>query len=116
MKKRIADKLVEALRSGKYEQGKGQLKKDNKFCCLGVLCDISKKSEWDYNSASKATEYDDEEGLPPDNVIKWAGLNSRNGMLSSLDISLVALNDGNITPPLTFDEIADIIQINYKEL
>ena len=40
MKKEIADKWVEALRSGKYKQGKSALKKDDSFCCLGVLCDI----------------------------------------------------------------------------
>ncbi|EJD67128.1 hypothetical protein BB65665_12991, partial [Bacillus sp. 916] len=32
---------IEALRSKKYEQGKGFLKTiDNKFCCLGVACDV----------------------------------------------------------------------------
>lgn len=34
---------VEALRSGKYEQGRLALRSiDNKYCPLGVLCDIAK--------------------------------------------------------------------------
>ncbi len=32
--------LVEALRSGKYQQGKRALRKNNKYCCLGVACDL----------------------------------------------------------------------------
>lgn len=32
---------IEALESGKFEQGQACLKKDNKFCCLGVACELS---------------------------------------------------------------------------
>ena len=40
MKAQLKKKWMAALRSGKYQQGKGHLKKDGKFCCLGVLRDI----------------------------------------------------------------------------
>jgi hypothetical protein len=45
MNKEWKDKWVTALRSGKYEQGQGQLatlytNHNTKYCCLGVLCDI----------------------------------------------------------------------------
>lgn len=43
MKKRIANKWIKALRSREYEQGFGKLKNGNKYCCLGVLCEIAKK-------------------------------------------------------------------------
>ncbi len=33
-------KWVEVLKSGKYEQGKGTLEANGKFCCLGVACDL----------------------------------------------------------------------------
>jgi hypothetical protein len=36
----VKAKWLEALRSGEYEQGMGALKKDGKYCCLGVLCDV----------------------------------------------------------------------------
>lgn len=35
-----------ALRSGKYSQTTGRLRKADSFCCLGVLCDISKTGQW----------------------------------------------------------------------
>ena len=31
-------KWVEALRSGKYRQGRGQLQTAGRYCCLGVAC------------------------------------------------------------------------------
>lgn len=38
-------KWVKELRSGKYEQSKGHLNKDGKFCCLGIACDIMHKEK-----------------------------------------------------------------------
>lgn len=40
MKPRIRKKWIAALRSGKYEQGQGNLNSYGKYCCLGVLADI----------------------------------------------------------------------------
>ena len=38
----IKKKWLTALKSGNYKQGTGKLRRrDNSFCCLGVLCDIS---------------------------------------------------------------------------
>jgi fatty acid-binding protein DegV len=37
MDKDIKAKWLEALRSGRYRQGEGALRVDDKFCCLGVL-------------------------------------------------------------------------------
>lgn len=42
MKKAMKAKWIEALRSGKYKQGNGALKKKcDGYCCLGVLAAIS---------------------------------------------------------------------------
>ena len=42
MKAELLNKWLEALRSGKYQQGRGTLRDaDNKFCCLGVLLDVA---------------------------------------------------------------------------
>ena len=43
MKKEIADKWVEALRSGEYKQAKERLQSEDSLCCLGVLCKIAEK-------------------------------------------------------------------------
>lgn len=41
MNKKWKAKWVKALRSGKYTQGRYQLKSaDNQYCCLGVLAEI----------------------------------------------------------------------------
>jgi hypothetical protein len=47
MKAELKQKWVEALRSGKYQQGTGVLRTtDNEYCCLGVLCDLVDRSAW----------------------------------------------------------------------
>ena len=47
MNKELKQKWIDALRSGKYTQGRGVLRsRTNSFCCLGVLLDISGKGEW----------------------------------------------------------------------
>jgi hypothetical protein len=35
--------LVDALCSGEYEQNMGSLRYNDKFCCLGVACDVYRK-------------------------------------------------------------------------
>ena len=40
MQKEMKIKWLEALSSQKYEKGSERLGNDNKFCCLGVLCDL----------------------------------------------------------------------------
>ena len=37
---KIQKQWVKALESGKFEQGKSALCYENKYCCLGVLCEI----------------------------------------------------------------------------
>jgi hypothetical protein len=39
----IKEKWLEALRSGKYKKGKDCLLNDDKYCCLGVLCEIQER-------------------------------------------------------------------------
>jgi hypothetical protein len=40
-------KWVEALRSGKYNQGMGRLRSGDRYCCMGVLCDVVIDGKWD---------------------------------------------------------------------
>lgn len=41
LNKKLMQEWVDALRSGRYEQGHKVLSnRDGEFCCLGVLCDI----------------------------------------------------------------------------
>jgi len=42
----IKEKWINALRSGEYEQIRGALRREEGFCCLGVLCDIINTDCW----------------------------------------------------------------------
>lgn len=50
-------KWLEALRSGEHQQGKGRLKSDQGYCCLGVLCEASGKGEWEYDLECNSFTY-----------------------------------------------------------
>lgn len=85
MNARIKKLWVKALRSGKYKQGIGQLRRDNgepKFCCLGVLCDIHAKTRqgqtWNEDGS-----YDDEDSDLPLSVVEWAELDSSDPVLGT---------------------------------
>ncbi len=99
MKYEIAMKWVEALRSGNYKQGTGYLKNNDKFCCLGVLCDISQLGEWDGNY------YENKLSTLPNKVREWAGMNSDLGENYELKNTLSNYNDTGYS----FEKIADII-------
>ncbi len=81
MKKHIKKLWVDALRSGKYKQGFKELKtQEGSFCCLGVLCDLhrktcrNKKYKWSYTNRRL---YLGEQLVLPTAVQKWAGLNEK---------------------------------------
>lgn len=44
---------VEALRSGEYEQGRTWLRENDRYCCLGVACELYRKhtgiGRWESN-------------------------------------------------------------------
>ena len=110
MKKTVMQKWVSALLSGKYKQGDGFLKKGGKYCCLGVLCDISKKGTF-LKSHYQCKDTADDGSLPME-VMTWAGMSSSTGELAGLG-SLADLNDN---AELSFEAIAAIIEDKYKEL
>jgi hypothetical protein len=132
MNKKIKDRWVKALRSGKYQQGKGVLCNINsetgkrEYCCLGVLSDLAVKSR--VLSAPKRV-HDDIEGdvfkytdgdgeecsyYTPRDVAEWAGLPWIDPSVAGAKLS--QHNDGNEIEGVyrkDFDEIADLID---KEL
>lgn len=60
MKERRA-KLVTALRSGDYKQGQRKLRSyENKFCCLGVACDLYDSTKWEKIQSVEYNLPDDE--------------------------------------------------------
>ena len=98
---------IEALESGKYEQGRIYLNDNGKFCCLGVLCDILVKNNMlDITSTTGGvTTYSNAACVLPHKIVKLIGLYSDTGELAKNKFvnSLVTLND---THKMNFKGIA----------
>lgn len=80
------EKWVKALRSGNYKRGKGRLRSNMGYCCLGVLCDISGLGEWE--SPILGYEFDSTRNYLPMSVMEWAGITVENEGVSGSDIPL----------------------------
>lgn len=138
MNKRVKALWLEALRSGKYVQGDGYLRAKNsdgdnlpdKFCCLGVLCEIAvaegviAKPKDPYETLTEEEQAYVEaayryargaDQFPPKTVVKWANLGESNPSVAyavdefdgeDLTDTLSSLNDEG----KTFEEIADFIE------
>ena len=116
MRKEVAEKWVKALRSGEFLQGKTQLRSENHYCCLGVLCELYRQEtgngEWTEKGFCSFGET--LEGLPPMAVRDWAGLCSLSGTLSLFgNPSLVTMND---SLSKSFEQLADYIEKYQEEL
>jgi hypothetical protein len=119
---------VEALRSGRYKQGKNTLRtKDDEYCCLGVLCDIAAQKGlgswhdepggWYFQVSSDGSQGI---ALPPTGVARWAfqpvdpedeAFPIDNPVVpvegTALRSSLAELNDEE---DYTFSKIADVVE------
>mgnify|MGYP001601051672 CR=1 FL=1 len=110
----IAKLWIEALRSGEYAQGFGRLRdKDNKFCCLGVLCNLHAQAHPEIASSQlDPLKYLGRERNLPYTVQKWVGFKSLHGG-NPKGTSIVELNDKQRK---SFRDIADWIEVNVEAL
>ena len=106
---------IAALRSGKYEQGKYRLRVNDKFCCLGVACDILgiESSKGHYGTYV----YGFNKSILPSIAANALGISNTgkfsNENLSDISICLHHLND---IQNMNFIEIADFIEQNEDKL
>jgi hypothetical protein len=77
----IKAQWVAALRSGEYQQGRSLLRREECFCCLGVLCDLAVKAgvvSWEppagVNVQEGAQGCGNAVAALPNSVKRWAGL------------------------------------------
>lgn len=110
MKKTCLDDWLNALRSGNYTRCNGALHKENSFCPLGILCDISKLDNWKKDPYSNKHQYLGEINYLPKEVREWAGI-SHNEYVA-LSSYILCFNDSLKTPLL---EVADFLEIKYKK-
>lgn len=115
MKKEIAEKWIAALESGEYEQGQGSLRKDGKFCCLGVLCEVAIQEGVEvtvtHNSEIDKYYYEGNGAVLPETVLDWADMYSVWGRFGDGD-DLADLNDAGVS----FADIANVIRENVEKL
>ena len=119
MRYEVAKQWVNALRSGKFTQGKGALADHarEKYCCLGVLCEIAIQNGIKVKrlraETLDETSYDDCAAFPPPPIMAWAGLRTENVQLRGAPYdSLIGMNDGGGS----FEEIADLIEEKWEEI
>lgn len=102
MNKIAKKKWVDALRSGRYKQGKQTLKSSNGYCCLGVLCVTQGlKFKTDANDDVCLHNYPDTYVNLPRVIRQSLGLSSRH------QLRLIEMNDDE---GKTFKEIASWIE------
>jgi hypothetical protein len=113
MKRSIARKWSKALESGEYKQGFGQLRRGDKFCALGVLCNLHAQEHPEIAAKEKVkSRYMGASAKIPFDVMEWAGMNSSNDSITLYN-TIVDMND---TEKMPFGEIAKVIRKNYKLL
>src|SRR5687767_1246645 len=121
----IKEQWVTALRSGEYDQGKGQLSASGTYCCLGVLCELAVKagvtkrfSPADARYPTQLVSYGQGDGYDdgtvsylPTEVAEWAGLHDTNPVFEAQGMTmwLSNLNDAGSS----FEEIADDIETHF---
>lgn len=108
--KRRIWRLVEALRLGKYKKTTNQLREGNRFCCLGVACDLASKPlklTWNDGPLFDGARY-----ILPPSAMKYYGFSVDNPyVVLSKDnyADLASVNDGGAS----FKRIATLIAKTY---
>ena len=127
----------QALRSGEYKQGEGMLCQNNKYCCLGVACDIAEKHKVvdlvRTTTPFGTTAWNDVEDYMPVKLRQFLDMQTIEGAFLTSNgraFSLDRLNDGiyeedftipvhdgvveyQAETPLSFEDIARIIETYF---
>lgn len=126
MNKEIREQWTAALRSGEYKQGIGFLRdRQDNYCCLGVLCDLTKEltgQEWSKPNSTWLfgdSEDDISSSVLTCHVSDVTGLSDLAGKFNlfgeygngDFDTALTTLNDEGFT----FAQIADVIDYFFSE-
>lgn len=127
MNPEVKQKWIDALRSGKYEQGSEKLRTVSGYCCLGVLCDLyaqEHNTQWEFRGNEETNlqpkdywYFEDQSEFVPESVMDWAGF-TENCPVVKIDVEegdedswfyhegLADLNDSGYT----FNELSKLIQ------
>ena len=114
MKADVKKLWLKALRSGKYRQGRDRLRtKTNGYCCLGVLCDVYRKTtktgKW--VQTDQLWNFEGRSGVLPYKVRRWAGLKQEDPELDPTSFSGNASSVNDLRRS-NFKKIANLIERN----
>lgn len=107
-------KWVDALRSGEYEQGVGDLNRNGQFCCLDVACEVAIANGLNVERAvapQGSVAYNDNRQFLPDEVVGWLGISSYNPVLDEDEMSTATYYNDVVGS--SFSAIADLIEAKY---
>jgi hypothetical protein len=107
MNPELKQKWVAALRSGDYPQGKQNLQKKGKFCCLGVLCEID--PEVTYDLVDESYVFPDGQRMIDILPFKYANDVGLGDKFKEYDSRLMEMNDEY---GKSFEQIANHIERN----
>lgn len=152
MKQAIMRRWVKDLRSKKYRQARGSLRATdsrgrltNRFCCLGVLCNLyakeHPKAQWQRSLEAAAEDCsafvtgsdvsDTNTAVLPPAVMRWAGIKTARGQFSltknvrKRDLKRSSLADFECAVTLTqlndhdkwdFKQIARFVEKHWRKL
>lgn len=113
---------VDALRSGEYRQGGGVLRSsDDRFCCLGVACDLLGVARYTDDRVATAFDFSDDFVSETTVPFEW-GISKvalplpegkewyRSQESREWPSEWFFLSDANDELGLSFDQIADVIE------
>jgi hypothetical protein len=105
----IGTEWVDALRSGDYKQTQETLRSGDSFCCLGVLCDISKIGTWTDFDTYLLDEFDEdlETRIELEQELDNTELSDFLVSIGLEENKLIKLNDDS---GYSFKQIADVIE------
>lgn len=105
LKPEVKAKLLEALRSGRYKQGKGYLRNvDNCFCVLGVLCDVVEPDSW--VAEGSLFHHDGRHICPSFTLVKSVLTDEDSNAAIAFMTLLYEMNDEGVT----FPDLADYVE------
>jgi len=121
---------VQALESGEFEQGTAALRQDDKFCCLGVACELARRNGAEMSVTSQGVstmkngckttyiswQYGNSKSHLPEEVQNWLGIRAQNPMVSRpapFKRDLEHLTTCNDSLGMSFLDIAAAIRNTY---
>lgn len=115
----LAIRWIEALESGGYEQTIGELRNQDRFCCLGVACDVANPNGWEKDVDGFV--FDGEHNILPMSIAESLGVAIAGGRLDEEvwsvqpdiddESSLASANDCG---EVTFLDIAAALRDYYE--